>query len=258
MDAVTPKIRADKNIKLGITLRKFKLLGAVMMTLSAFSAPVIPHLFGGLSDNNMWALTAAVVCEVVSWTALPWYAWILVRGYHNTHNVNFYTLRLLILALICEVPYDITTSGCAVDMRSQNPVFGLVIALFVLSGIDMIRTRLSGVSRVMAGVGIVIAGLLWNIIGKVGVRQHIFWGGALLLGFVLIFELLQKHEIRMELIAGMFGAMSLLAPGVGVAVLHYRSAYGDGYKNSRVFRWVMYAWYPIVLAIAALFAVFVR
>ena len=62
----------------------------------------------------------------------------------------------------------------------------------------------------------------------------------------------------MELIAGMFGAMSLLAPGVGVAVLHYRSAYGDGHKNSRVFRWVMYAWYPIVLAIAALFAVFVR
>ncbi|EPI60031.1 hypothetical protein HMPREF1578_01201, partial [Gardnerella pickettii JCP8017B] len=47
MDALKPKIRADKNIKMGITLKKFKLLGAVMMMLSAFGTTVIPHLFGG-------------------------------------------------------------------------------------------------------------------------------------------------------------------------------------------------------------------
>lgn len=70
MDALKPKIRADKNIKMGITLKKFKLLGAVMMMLSAFGTTVIPHLFGGLSNSNMWSLTAAVVCEVISWSAL--------------------------------------------------------------------------------------------------------------------------------------------------------------------------------------------
>lgn len=256
MDELKPKIRADKNIKLGITLRKFKLIGAFFLMLSAFSTPVIPLLFGGLSNNNMPAITVAVLSEVVSWTALPWYAWIIVRGYHNTHNVNFYILRLLILAVICEVPYDMTTSGCAFDLRSQNPVFALVIALFVLVGIDTVRERFNGAARVAACVAIVIAGVLWNVLGKVYVRQQVFWGGALLLGFVVIFELLNKHEIRMELIAGMFGAMSMLAPGIGVAVLHYRSSYGDGPKNTPVFRWMMYAWYPIMLGIASLFAIF--
>lgn len=258
MDTLNPKIRADKNIKMGITLHKFKMLGAFMMMLSAFSAPVIPHLFGGLRRDNMLALTFAVLAEVVSWTALPWYAWIIVRGYHNTHNVNLYILRLLILAVICELPYDLTASGCAVDMRSQNPVFALVIALFVLIGIDMVRERFSGFSRGAAYVAVVIAGLLWNILGRVYVRQQIFWGGAIFLVFVLIFELMNKHEIRMELISGMFGAMSMLAPGIGVAVLHYRSPYGDGHKDSPAFRWTMYAWYPVMLVIAALFAVFVK
>lgn len=255
MDALKPKIRADKNIKMGITLKKFKLLGAVMMMLSAFGTTVIPHLFGGLSNSNMWSLTAAVVCEVISWSALPWYAWLLVRGYQNTHNLNLYTFRLLILALICEVPYDFTTFGCAFDMRSQNPVFGLVIALFVLSGIDMVRARFKGAQKVASIAVILIAGILWNLFGKVGFRQNIFWGGALLLGFVLIFRFLENHEIRMELIAGAFGAMSLLAPGVGVAVLHYRSPYGDGPKQTKQFRWLMYAWYPLMLVIASAFTI---
>ncbi|MDR4174458.1 hypothetical protein FO522_33775, partial [Bacillus nitratireducens] len=78
--------------------------------------------------------------------------------YQNTHNLNLYTLRLLVLALICEVPYDFTTFGCAFDMRSQNPVFGLVIALFVLSGIDMVRARFKGAQKVASIAVILIAG----------------------------------------------------------------------------------------------------
>ena len=56
----------------------------------------------------------------------------------------------------------------------------------------------------------------------------------------------------------MFGAMSMLTPGIGVAVLHYRSPYGDGPKNSTTFRCVMYAWYPLMLIIASVFAVYIH
>lgn len=258
LDANGKPIRADRNIKTGITLNKLKMLGAFMLMLGAFSNTVIARMFGGTVTNNMFALTVILVCEFISWTAVPWYAWILVRGYHNTHNLNLYMLRLLILAVVCEVPYDLVNSKCLFDMRSQNPVFAMVVSLFILSSIDTIRERLSGFSKGFAITVLIIAGLLWNLIGKVFVQHGIFFGGVTLLIFVLLFELLKKREITMEMTAGMFGAMSMLTPGIGVAVLHYRSPYGDGPKNSTTFRCVMYAWYPLMLIIAALFAVFLR
>ncbi|WP_427876138.1 TraX family protein [Gardnerella sp. 2492-Sm] len=254
LDANGKPIRADRNIKTGITLNKLKMLGAFMLMLGAFSNTVIARMFGETVTDNMLALTIILVCEFISWTAVPWYAWILVRGYHNTHNLNLYMLRLFILAVICEVPYDLVNSKCFFDMRSQNPVFAMVIALFVLSSIDTIRERFSGFSKGFAITIVVIAGLLWNLLGKVFVQHGIFFGGITLLIFVLLFEFLKKREITMEMTAGMFGAVSMLGPGIGVAVLHYRSPYGDGVKPTKQFRWIMYVWYPMILLLGSIFA----
>ena len=82
-------------------------------------------------SDDMVAMTVLVICEVVSWTAVPLYAWLLVQGYRHTHSVVQYGIRLLALAIISEVPYDMATSDKVWDMNSQNPVFALVIALIV-------------------------------------------------------------------------------------------------------------------------------
>lgn len=240
----------------GFSLARLKIFGAVVMVLSVMGVSVFPKLFGGLTQDNMTALTVAIVCEVLSWMAIPWYAWLLVRGMHNTRHVGFYLLRLVVLALICEIPYDITTSGTWFDMRSQNPVFGLVVALAVLAAIRYVSARNEqeplGARRIFICVIIIMAGVLWNLIGKIGVRQQLMFGGVILLGFALIFSLLERYEIRMELFAGMFGAMSLVSPGIGVAVLHYRSRVGDGKRPTKRFRMFMYAWYPTLLILACI------
>ena len=58
----------------------------------------------------------------------------------SSHAVSrvIYGMELFVLALVCEVPYDMATSGRAFDLGSQNPVFGLFIALTVLGfdGLD--------------------------------------------------------------------------------------------------------------------------
>ena len=59
----------------------------------------------------------------------------------------------------------------------------------------MVRARFKGAQKVASIAVILVAGILWNLFGKVGFRQNIFWGGALLLGFVLIFRFLENHEI---------------------------------------------------------------
>lgn len=116
----------------GLTTFGLKTIGGFFLFLSAASTTLVPLLFGS-NTNDMGSLTAMVLCEAVSWCAVPMYAWLLVRGYEHTHSRVIYGMELFVLALACEVPYDMVTSGRAFDLGSQNPVFGLFIALAVLA-----------------------------------------------------------------------------------------------------------------------------
>ena len=113
--------RRTKKKHRGLTVFQLKVIGAVALALSAGSTTIVP-LFFGSDVNNMTSLTAMVLSEVVSWFAIPIYAWLLVQGFRETHSRVAYGLRLFILAVVCEVPYDLCTSHKAFDFGSQNPL----------------------------------------------------------------------------------------------------------------------------------------
>lgn len=165
--------RRNRKKRRGLTVFQLKVIGAVALALSAGSTTIVP-LFFGSDTNNMTSLTAMVLSEVVSWFAIPIYAWLLVQGFRETHSRVAYGLQLFILAVVCEVPYDLATSHKAFDLGSQNPVFGL------------------------------------------------------------------------------FGAVMMIAPGVGVAFVHYYNG-KLGYKHQWT-KWAFYAVYPVILIICAICA----
>ncbi|MBT1173098.1 ABC transporter permease [Bifidobacterium sp. MA2] len=260
----------------GLTAFRLKVIGAVFMALSVASTTLMPALLGPSASSDMLSLTEMVLCEVVSWCAVPIYAWLLVEGFRRTRNVWAYAGRLAALAVVCEVPYDLTTSGRVFDMSSQNPVFGLLIALIVLALLDWVGERGGGVRAPAAGaspavpasasrpsaaggsvaralvcLAIVVAGVLWNILMNVGLRQHVLYVGALTLGFALVFRYLAARENTMMITAGLLGAMMLIVPAVGVIFLHYRN--GEPGCARPWTRWAFYAVYPVLLLVGCLF-----
>ena len=138
--------RRTKKKHRGLTVFQLKVIGAVALALSAGSTTIVP-LFFGSDVNNMTSLTAMVLSEVVSWFAIPIYAWLLVQGFRETHSRVAYGLQLFILAVVCEVPYDLCTSHKAFDFGSQNPVFGLFIAFVVLAVLDWVAARYQKVNE---------------------------------------------------------------------------------------------------------------
>lgn len=243
--------RRAKKKRHGLTAFQLKAIGAVALALSAGSATIVP-LFFGSDTNNMTSLTAMVLSEVISWFAIPIYAWLLVQGFRATRSRIAYGLRLFALAVACEVPYDLTTSGKAFDLGSQNPVFGLFIAFAVLAALDWVAARYQKAAKVVFSVLLVLIGLLWNLLLRIGLRQHLMSIGAVTLGFVMIFKLMRQYENSMMFTAGLFGAVMMIAPGVGVAFVHYDN--GElGYKHSWT-KWIWYAVYPIVLVICVICA----
>ena len=154
--------------------------------------------------------------------------------------------------MVCEVPYDLATSHKAFDLGSQNPVFGLFVAFVVLAALDWVASRYQKAMKVLLSVGLGVIGLLWDLLLRIGLRQHMMSIGSVTLGFVLIFALMRQYENSMMFTAGLFGAVMMIAPGVGVAFMHYYNG-KLGYKHQWT-KWAFYAVYPVILIICAICA----
>lgn len=130
-------------------------------------------------------------------------------------------------------------------------MFGLVVALVVMVLLDAVEDLKTGV-RVTLSVLLVIIGLLWDVLLRVGQSQAILNIGSLTLGFCVIYYYLHQRENTMMLTAATLGAVSGIAPGFGVAFLHYRN--GElGYRHFWT-PWVFYAVYPAILLACACMA----
>lgn len=63
---------------------------------------------------------------------------------------------------------------------------------------------------------------------------------------------MRQYENSMMFTAGLFGAVMMIAPGVGVAFMHYYNG-KLGYKHQWT-KWAFYAVYPVILIICAICA----
>lgn len=229
----------------GLSNLWLKVAGLVFVTVSALNtAVVMKSLPPDLTTANLSQLTAVVILEAISWTALPIYAWLLWWGFVHTRSVGRYALRLAVLAVVAEVPYDLATSGRAWDPSSQNPVFALLVGLLALWAVDRLRQQRRGGLAAL----VCLAGVAWLVLLNVGFRLGIFPAGVVLYLFCLVFYFLHSRENTMMAVGGVLGAVALLFPAIGVAMLHFRNEDpGRPYP-----RYLFYVLYPAVLLAAGL------
>lgn len=238
----------------GLSGKRLKIIAGIMLFFQVASTAVVPAATGK-DFQDMTTLTLAVICELVSWAAIPIYAWLLVEGFRKTQAFGMYLGRLGVLALLCEVPYDLVTFGRPWDFGSQNPVWALGLALIVLRLMKLGREKYwarSTAGAIALGAVVALAGVLWALLLRLGTRQGLMPVGAILVVMVVIFYLLELRENTMMMLAGLVGALALVAPAIGVAFLHYRNE-TKGYADPRT-GWWLYAIYPVELLVGSVFA----
>jgi hypothetical protein len=113
---------ASEPVQTGLSIDAF---GLKLIVIAAMTAD---HLGALIFPDALWL-------RVVGRLAMPIIAFLLVEGYHHTHHLGRYLLRLLVFAVLTQPVYRL------VFPHGLNVFFDLLVGLCLLWAVQRIRSR---------------------------------------------------------------------------------------------------------------------
>ena len=200
-------------------------------------------IFEVLETPGMFKIaTVAIILQILQTCAVPVFAFLLVEGVKHTKSLRMYFLRVLGLAVVSEIPYDLVFHNKWMDFSAQNPAFALVVALIMLFLFKSYTGK--GVKSVLTGIVAVLVAILWVAMLRVDE------GLPVILITVAIWLSRRKKGAQVfaaavvTCLCSTFSAGSLryfLAPIACLLIHFYNGEPGEGNKI------VNYAAYPVIM-----------
>lgn len=191
------------------------------------------------SPAVMAMASLALVMQAIQTCAAPVFCFLLVEGFMRTSNLAKYMLRVVGLAFLTEIPYNLAMCGGFVDFSSRNPVFAMVLCLVLLYFFDRYKER--SFSNIMVKAVVILAAFLWA--AMLSIQE-----GACCLILTMVIWLLRNKPMYRDFVGAvvavlctMFNPYYLAAP-MGFLLIHFY----NGEKGERS-RWANYLAYPAVL-----------
>ena len=226
---------------------------------------LMDHLWATLLPAQEWLTCAGRV-------AFPIFAFMAVEGYFHTHDLKKYTLRLLLFALLSEVPFDLMYGGTWFYPVHQNVIWTLLLGLLGVHLMETMRKKQKTGRYLLVSALVVGAGAVLGTLGMVdyygaGVRTvfafYIFRGRK---WWCLLGQVLTLYWINVVLLGGLmypirlFGMeFELCQQGLALLALVpiwlYRGRQGC---HSKPFQYACYAFYPVHMLLLVLALNFVN
>ena len=227
-------------------------LDSTALRLLAILFMVLDHLWATVVPGNLW-----LTC--VGRLAFPIFAFQLCEGYRHTGDFRRYRRRLLVFALLSEIPFNLFYAGSVIFPFHQNVLFTLLLGLLAMRQADMLR-REEGIKkkslRCLALLLILAGGVvLFPDYGLMGVMT------------VLCFFVFRDHRLfqlaamavlnifafKGQTIPVSLGALAFDFPIQGFALLAlpliwlYNGEKGPGGKGLRLFWYIFYPLHMLLL-----------
>ena len=107
-------------------------LSAAALHIIAMALMLMDHLWATLLPAQDWLTCAGRL-------AFPIFAFMAVEGYFHTRNLKRYALRLLLFALLSEVPFDLIYGGTWFYPVHQNVIWTLLLGLLGVHLMETVR-----------------------------------------------------------------------------------------------------------------------
>jgi hypothetical protein len=248
------RLSNTKNTPSGISSHAIRIWGLLFLAAGAIGQGLIQTRLLGVGsadmqqllaamDANMGAATAAIVLQIIETCATPIFAFLLVEGFRRTSDFKKYLLRVLAVAAVSEIPYNLALSNQLVDMQTRNPVFGIALCLVMLHFYARYPGR--SIKNVLVKIVITLAALVWMRM------LNVVNGNCLVLIVAGIWVFKKKPLMRtyggamVAIMCSVLNPMYMASP-MGFLLLHGYN--GEKGNDNRL---VSYAAYPILLSLVA-------
>lgn len=255
-----------------MTTQSTNVTGSGKMDLSAAALHILAMAF--MLMDHLWAtlLPAQEWLTCVGRIAFPIFAFMAVEGYFHTHNLKKYLLRMLIFAVISEVPFDLMYGGTWFYPVHQNVIWTLMMGLVGIHLMETVRKKKSTFVYILVSAIVVILGGLLGTLSMVD-----YYGMGVLTVFIFYFfrgrkwwcllgQMLALYWVNVELLGGLmypirlFGMeFELCQQGLALLALLpiwlYRGRQG---YHSKPFQYFCYAFYPSHMLVIVLVLNFIN
>ena len=217
------------------------IMARVLIQNGLYAAMVSQEAYDAWMGQNSGLYGIYLAMRIIGRLAFPIYCFLLAEGLQRTHNVKRYLGRMLLFALISEIPFDLAFSGRLWNMQYQNVFFTLFIGLMVIAGLRLVDQRLSGPEtwRKLAGVGlyavIIVAGSVLALV----LKTDYSFKGILAITVLYLFRSRRKAQIWAGVIAFLLmDGMEMIAALSFILIWFYNGARG------RQNKYFFYFFYP--------------
>ncbi|WP_417026140.1 TraX family protein [Candidatus Allofournierella excrementavium] len=241
-------------------MKRWPELTSFGLHLLAMGLMLCDHICLALMPDRLW-----MTC--VGRLAFPIFAFLVTEGFVRTRSRARYARRLLIFALISEVPFDLLAAGRPVYPLRQNVLWTFLIALGCMQLLEWAKADPRPAARLVVSAGAVLGGFLAGTAFMVD-----YFGPGVWTVLVFYFfrgdgwrqrlgQLLCLLPLNGWLLAGqtvLLGGLALPIQAFAVLALPFIWLYrGRQGPHGRAVRWLFYGFYPahlLVLAAAEAFA----
>ena len=184
--------------------------------------------------------------------AFPLYCFLLVQGFRHTRDLRAYARRLLLLACVSEIPFDLAVNlstnsilkGHVLEFTSQNVFFTLAIGMIVLTVLEGLRVlQIDTILKTILIVGVTALG------AALAYALHTDYGAIGVLAICAAYGFRnQKKELQMAVPCIVLSVlnMSELCALADAGIVHFYNG-----KRGLKLKWVFYIFYPLHLLILA-------
>ena len=223
--------------------------------MSSFALHILAMLLMLCDHLQLTLLPDLPILRCVGRLAFPLFAFMAVEGYLHTRSLKKYLLRLLMLAVISEIPFDLLVSGSVFDPMHQNVIWTIILGLCCIRAFEDIS---AGLKKILSAV-VIIASLAAAIIARVDYSS----AGVLTL---LAFYAFRGNTVRcrlMQLLSLAFinlvllGGIEFAFPYQALAVLSLPIIWlydGSQGPHNGFIKAANYLFYPAHMLILALFS----
>lgn len=228
-----------------------KVFSSSSLKIIAISLMLIDHIAAVFVASNGTQYPVYVFMRLVGRLAFPIFAFLIAEGFYYTKNYSRYLIRLIIFALLSEIPFDLAFYHTPFAFEYQNVFFTLAIGLIAVYIFDMYKEKnltLAYISLFLLGVLSIILRTDYSVAGVLMIFSFYYFRGHFIkilisiffINFLLIYNYLNQFLIG-QVDFDFMGIIQIFALLSLVLIYFYN------HKKGFHLKYVFYLFYPVHL-----------